>query len=274
MLYKRLFKTFPSIEIFADEQGSEEFQRSFVNYIRERHMPDLFWTYDFTTCKSSENVLVQIADVIAGSLARKIDPNKKCDKSDEIFSLLKPKIIGIDVWPPERFNYNPGEDANEYDKMVENYCVSQAKDFIKRNITNEDEYIQLQIDTLKYLLYHYAFSDDAEYVRTKEILESINAARADVISEHIFRSQIIAKLREGEVIIGSSNKGLKIPTSVKDLREHIEQINVMISPMAKRVIKARRQIKLLTQGKIDLFLDDRYKLLQKLAEEFEIGNLS
>ncbi|HLV31974.1 MAG TPA: hypothetical protein VKY57_10430 [Chitinispirillaceae bacterium] len=45
--------------------------------------------------------------------------------------------------------------------MVENYCVSQAKDFIKKNITNEDEYIQLQIDTLKYLLYHYAFSDDA-----------------------------------------------------------------------------------------------------------------
>jgi len=81
-------------------------------------------------------------------------------------------------------------------------------------------------------------------------------------------------LREGEVIIGSSNKGLKIPTSVKDLREHIEQINIMISPMAKRVIKARRQIKLLTQGKIDLFSDDRYKLLQKLAEEFETGNLS
>jgi hypothetical protein len=60
--------------IFADEQGSEEFQRSFVNYIRERHMTDLFWASDFTTCKSSENVLVQIADVIAGSLARKIDP--------------------------------------------------------------------------------------------------------------------------------------------------------------------------------------------------------
>lgn len=42
LLYKQLFENFPSITVFADEHGGDEFKLSFQKYIEKNHKPDLF----------------------------------------------------------------------------------------------------------------------------------------------------------------------------------------------------------------------------------------
>jgi hypothetical protein len=272
ILYRKLFKTFPSIKIYADEQGSEEFQKSFQKYIIENHMTDLFRESDLKTVSSKDEVLIQVADMFAGSIARKLDYKRHSENSDTIFNVMRSVLIAVEVWPPERLNFETYvlEENPKLDILIQDYCLNQAKLFISNNIENEDENIQLQIETLKYMLFHFSLDEEYDYIRTEEILDSINATRFNHIKVHFFRSNVIAALRESEVIIAGSSKGLKIPTSLDDLKEHTIQTSMKVFPMVKRMIKARNQIKILTKNDIDLFSEDRFDFLRLLSEKLKI----
>jgi hypothetical protein len=269
ILYRKLYKTFPSIVIYADEQGNKEFQESFVNYIHTHHLSDLFWTSDLILKSSNDDVLIQVADFFAGSLARRLDRKKRSKKSDEIFNTLRKVLITLEIWPPGKFTYcypekNEDESVNV---IIENYCITQARVFISENFDSEDEDVQLQIETLRYLLFRYSFDENYSYITTGEILSSINETRCEEVTVHQFRTKAIAKLRDSEVIIAGSNDGLKIPVTLADLQEHVKQTNGKVMPQIDRIIRAREQILLLTKNEIDLFKEDLYRPYRILSEK-------
>ena len=67
--HKELRRAFEKITIVADEIGSNEYMQSFCKYVdRHQDMPDLFGDAKFSFEKSENDVRIQIADLISGTL--------------------------------------------------------------------------------------------------------------------------------------------------------------------------------------------------------------
>lgn len=109
----------------------------------------------------------------------------------------------------------------------------------------------MKVRAVEYLLAHYYSNSEETYVYTKEIMEALLKERGEM-SEYYFRSKIVGELRDNEVIIASSSKGLKIPTTVADLDRYVEDNVKKIMPMVDRLSRARNQISTATLGKLDI----------------------
>lgn len=83
---------------------------------------------------------------------------------------------------------------------------------------------------------------------------------------HYFRSKVVAKLRDKGILISSSNKGYKLPSSSKDLYEFVNHSNSYIQPMIERLIKCRNRIKLATKNELDILDHEEFKYLNVIKE--------
>ena len=90
-LHKQVFRAdyraFPDVRIFADHRGRRAFMDGFRDYVYRHAVPDLFRKATLRFCASDPEVLVQAADRIAGTLARRFDPDKQ-DENDNDDDLL------------------------------------------------------------------------------------------------------------------------------------------------------------------------------------------
>lgn len=123
-----------------------------------------------------------------------------------------------------------------------------------------------QCTCLSYLLFHFKNIDPETYVPTFELINQIDKRRATNISMHYFRSKIIAKLRDQGVLIASSNKGYKLPSSEHDLFAFVNHSNSYIEPMIDRLMKCRNKVKLATKNELDLLDKEEFKYLKIIIE--------
>ena len=98
------------------------------------------------------------------------------------------------------------------------------------------------------------------------MLQHLKEIRDEEIGERIFRTKIIAKLRDANVLIASSRKGYKIPIRVADLLDFVEQTHLVIGPMVSRLKRARDKVLLSSKGDLDLLTKPEYDYLRKLIE--------
>lgn len=98
-LYEILYHVYPSLKIIEDETGSSEFQESFKKYVTTRRPQyNLLNEYDFDYCNSRDELLVQLADFIGGSINRSlIDAN-----APDYIEMLKGKILLLDEFPNKK----------------------------------------------------------------------------------------------------------------------------------------------------------------------------
>lgn len=70
-LYQNLYSAYPRLKIAFDKMGYTEFQDGFRTYVK-KHRPtfNLFDEYDFDFFDSKDVGLIQVADIIAGTLNR------------------------------------------------------------------------------------------------------------------------------------------------------------------------------------------------------------
>jgi hypothetical protein len=115
---------------------------------------------------------------------------------------------------------------------------------------------------LNYLLFYFKNINPENYVPTFELINQIEKVRNSPISIHYFRSRIIAKLRDNGVLLSSSNKGYKLPSSKQDLYEFVNHSNSYIQPMIDRLIKCRNKVKLATKNDLDILDHEEFKYLQ------------
>ncbi|MBT7425973.1 MAG: hypothetical protein HN779_07965 [Flavobacterium sp.] len=117
---------------------------------------------------------------------------------------------------------------------------------------------------MRYLLFHFRNINPETYVTTFELLSQMEQLKSKKVSMHYFRSKVIAKLRDNGVILASSNKGYKLPSSSMDLYDFVNHSNSYIQPMMDRLLKCRNQIKLATKNEMDIFDHEEFKYLSKL----------
>lgn len=269
-LYRRLFEVLPVLELVSDQHGTPEFMSGFVKYVERNFKPDLFSRAAFTFTDSSSEVLVQLADFVAGSVARDLDPKKQSSRSPEILQLLRPQAIGIEEWPPRRrsFTVAPAAPATSADdRLVAEQSLMSAVNFIEDHGDDADPDVLMQVEAAKFLVFHYQHVTPERYIAKEALIQAIGQAVNARVTENAFRQKVIAKLRDAGVLIASSSRGgYKIPASVKDLIDFVELAQTIVEPMLHRVEVARQRIRLASNGQIDIVSEPRFADLKKLLE--------
>jgi hypothetical protein len=268
-LFDRLVRVFENVGIVADEFGTAEFMVGFGDYLHRQLLPDLFRQRTFKQMKSTDEVLLQVADVISGTLARCFDPDKLSERGDEFLRLVRAKSIGISSWPPRRLpvgqpELRPSIDG-KHDGVVRDHCLRQAQLFLEE-VDRDSPDGRLQAEALEYLVSQAEFVDDHAFVPTQVLVEYLNRQLGENISEYRLRTTVIAPLRDAGVIIASSSKGYKLPISEVDLAHFVMHANAIIPPMLGRLRRAREDLRQASLRELDILGTEEFAHLRRLVD--------
>lgn len=271
IVHKELKRAFPELTIVADEIGGSDYMQSFAKYVSERQdIPNLLQEASFRFQNSKDDVLIQLADFISGSIAFDYDEHRG-DTSQNYRRMLSKKIIQIMLYPRtiETYTVNSSALAAEYEQDIAEICMHQALIFISQHEDDEDEEHRAQVYVLKYLLFRFMNNDQRKYIPTHELLQNLRISIAPKLSTQAFRTRIIGKMRDEGVIIASSSPkgGYKIPATRTELFDFINHGTTIILPMLHRLKKCRDTIKLGTANGVDLFERTEYASLKKYFDD-------
>ena len=271
-LHQELYLTFPKLQMVADQQGNKEFMDGFVKYVNKKHQPNLFEEYDFGFINSKDSVLVQLADIICGTLAFGFEEGKDKKQFDQFDNIIKHKRIGLVQWPGSFDSYI--YDAKKYkrdkiDDIIFVNCIRLVDEFIsKYQDSDVIEYVE-RVFVLKYLKSMLVSTTDVEYVPSSKIIKNLSFLTKKEYTKHYFKTQIIAKLRDENVIIASSNKGYKIPENEDDLYSFVNHTNSMVLPMFSRLKRARERVISATKGELDILDKVEYSKLKDYLDTID-----
>ena len=267
ILYKQLFESYPAIKVYADEHGGEDFKESFRNYIEENHKPDLFWESEINLVSSHDNTFVQLADFLAGTLAKIYEGKHNLALKEVYRLLLKQKALDIKEWPTKYQTYfTPDQTSKEYDQFIHAHALSKAEVFLEKNRNNKDDESKLQLCTLSHLVFQSRLSTNKEYISTKNLLSHLESCGFSNVTEQAIRSNIISKLRDKDFIIASCNKGYKIPRCYEDLFDFVERVNSLVLPLLERLNKARNSYLVASKHDVDLLKGPNYPEIVEFLE--------
>lgn len=253
VLYDCMYKLYPKLKIIEDETGSKEFQKGFKKYIEnQRKELNLFDEYDFDFIDSRSNSLVQLADIISGSIAKAY--TDLC--ATNYREILRGKILHIENFP----NKNLLNSNNimimdpRFNKDIYLLADRCANHYINKHYKEDDIEKRMQVAFLRHLLFELNI-DAYTYISSHQIVSILSDYSDLKISRDFFYRRIIAPLRDAGVIIASCPQGYKIPTCIEDIRKYLHQTDTVISPMLQRIGKCRDLIMQYTDNAIDI-LDD------------------
>lgn len=268
-LFDRMYERHPGLQVLADGTGRVEFMEEFRRYVLggvSGRQGDLFAKPGFAFERSTDNVLIQVADFIAGSLARIYDHKKFSSRAEDIHRALQPNALYVTDWP-KRFRNPPPlkRAASEHDENVRRFCLERVQDFIAEHLDTEDPDVKARTAALEYLLFRYEWAGEDAWTPTEKLQEYLAEVCAEPPSAHNIRSKMIAPLRDNRVILASSNRGYKIPASIDDVVQFVERTDSVVVPMLRRVETARQAIKDLTGG-YDILSQERFAALREALD--------
>jgi hypothetical protein len=267
-LFDRIYRMVNDVRLVADEHGREEFMAGFVKYVDRKLPLNLFTRRAFGFAKSSDEVMLQVADVVSGSWARALDPKKASTNVGEFIPLLERRSVGLEVWPPPLQPddpIGPRADRNR-DEIVRRHCLRQAQLFLREHQTElAADDVKVQIEILNMLLFHVRFGEASRYVPTGAILDRIRRQLGVSISQRKLRGAI-SGMRDVGVVIGTSSKGYKLPFCENDLKEYVNHANTIVPPMLARLRRAREDVSMASGGSIDILERSEFDELRRLVK--------
>ena len=95
-LYEEMYAAYPKLKIVEDEYGLSEFQSGYREYVcAHRPQPNLLNEYDFDYVNSKHSPIVQIADIVAGSVMQHLLDNNALD----VLRIFQSRIRGVVNFP-------------------------------------------------------------------------------------------------------------------------------------------------------------------------------
>lgn len=271
LLYERLFSAYPDLRMIVDEHGRQEFQESLKSYVVKRFVDDLFGDEDaFQTISSKDNVLVQVADFFAGSVAQIYEEKASEEAVLAYKKILRSLTLGMLEWPSKYQSLlpPPTNESGYADYQVHQEALRQADRFSERVGDHPDEDERLQLSILRFLRFQSEFVTK-DYVLTTEIMAHLKDSGLGEVNGQRIRSSGIAKLRDADVIITSAAKGYKIPQTRADINEFLERASGIVVPLLERVKKAREVYRLSSRGEYDIVTAANLTELGKLLASLE-----
>jgi hypothetical protein len=254
ILHKKLHSLYDDLNLTLDKFGSTAYQESFKQYLEIEFQLELFDS-SLQIGSAKENEIIQLADFFAGT-KRKLDL-LEFEKYDTIKDLLTKFHLFNFSWPTDFRTIVIEEITDEQNKVIAENSIAAAERYITANQYKASE--QAKVLTLEYLLFCVRYYNPEEYTYTIEIINWLKE-RGITYSEEEFRSQVIGQLRERNVIIIGSNRGLKIPVSMRELNEYLSLTTSKYLTIIRRTKITIDTIKASSLGKIDILKNDSFKL--------------
>jgi len=273
MLYRRLLNSGTSLHLVADAIGGRKFMDSFLPYLKSRLEPDLFnhWRWDHRFVSSKESPQVQLADLIAGTLAWCFDPEKKCEHSNTFWELLKPKKIDIECWPVQ-YQQIPALDADageeQWDEHIYACSTNRATKFIQEFSEHDKEEPRMQVAVLRHLLFErlYESSNEPSNKVSDELIRHLKRQGFQDLTRQQFSSKVIGPLRDQGILISGGSDGYRLACSAADVRRYLIHDMSIIRPMLARLKKARTGLLRDTSSRYDALASDDFSFLRALVE--------
>lgn len=267
ILYKELYRTFPQLELKVDEHGGNDFMRSFKKYVQKNHIRNLFSGSDFFIEKSHNDLGVQLADFMAGTLGFIFDQNKKSDSSKEFLEILSPKLISLNHFPKEYNSeeYNEEDTFNEYDGTIATLGLNRVFDYLDKTSGNSQDNLD-RINFSKLLLLYHQSNHPQKYTTSTEFIRHLNVNREKELSKEQFSSKIIGHLRDEGVLIASSRDGYKLPTSANDMIKFIQHGKSIVLPVLRRIEECRNAILLATNNEYDILKEKEFQKINQIIK--------
>lgn len=249
-LYNVLYNAYPKLKIVEDQMGTSEFQESFKKYVRDHRPENLLNEYEFDYTDSRDSLLVQLADIIGGTINKVyVD-----DDAPNYLEMLKGKILCIEDFPSKTTPYfaSTNFETIQYDKDIFDLSVHCANLFITKYEHDKSYEKRLQVMLLKYLLFQVCDIDACSYILSKQLLSILEEYADSKIRLNYFYRRIIAPLRDAGVILASCTHGYKIPINVEDITTYLNQTHTVVSPMLHRIELCRNLIMQKTDNVLDV----------------------
>lgn len=272
MLYERLFIDRPNLQMIVDEHGGAEFQDSLKAYVQDRYVNDLFGDdQSFLTKSSKDDVLIQVADFFAGSVAQIYEGKAGEEVVKAYKKILRDLTLGLVEWPPKYQSLlaAPADDSQYADYRVHQEALKQADQFNAKIGKHPDEDERLQSCILDYLRFQSEFVSK-DYVTMGDIKSHLADRGFGDLSDQKIKSSGIAKLRDSDVIITSASKGYKIPQTRADINDFLGMTSGQVVPQLERIKKARDVYMLSSRGEYDILKAANLPELEKLLASLEV----
>lgn len=265
LLDHELYDYYPYLELVSDNHWTEKFMDEFIGYVEKNHnQTELFRGPEFKFCDSKEEPLIQLADFIAGSIAKCYEPDKVNYRSKEITKILNRQILHLREWPenPPKLVRKLEDRDEKYDQKLVDFIFFRINEFVNANENRTEIEIKNQLICLNYLIYRFK-KDPYEYIFSDEIIDRIKIRNIH-LTKRLFSKEVIGNLRDNKILIASSQSGYKIPCCKGDLIRFYNNYSSKIIPMIETLGKADVIIKSATSGSINLLEDEEFKLLKEL----------
>lgn len=258
-LYDELFRTFSTLHLTADRVGKSNFMANFKAHLeKSHHLNNLFNRSAMEWGTAREDVLLQAADIVCGSLGRCFDRKKMSPRADEIHRALIP-WIQIRDWPwPQPPAVATADTA--HDDAVRTAALQRAHSFIDSHGDSSDSDVRNQVACLKYLVFYAQHISPEEYVHAPEMIGSTQVPRVMTLRQ--FQTRIIAKLRDADVLIASDSRGYKLPSTMRDVLSYLRWTKVQVEPMVRRAKRMTEAIQLASNDGVRLLEEDEFKFLR------------
>lgn len=242
-LYSRISKmTIGELDISIDSYGAPDYQKSAMKYFDERC--DFFSHVEFHPADDRRSPLVQVADMVAGSIRVWLNDGGNVDYEHvQMRELLKAKEINLECWPvrfsdPETI---PVDVKTGIDHDVARVMFKKAAEIIEFGEQSEKTIENMQAQVLKVLIE--MASAGKKNVYCDKLLEIVNRGRPHRIGRKAFLSEVIGGIRKQGIVIAGTNKGYRLATSISDLNAYLQQDRTVILPMLSKLACARRLLR-------------------------------
>lgn len=258
------------LRIHGDQFGTNDFMQSFKAYMQKKvELSSLWRDYEFCFVKSKDEFFIQIADFVAGTLARIHDDTLASQRSREFRSLLLPKQISIILWPLRNAaDYHGTEDESEHDFQLAKAVIACSMKVL-RQIEGEDELnLQRQEAVLRHLLYKRLLDREEPWVYSSELHKHLEKSGFPRLSDVQLTTDIIGGLRDKGIIIAGSTRGYRLALSSEDVQQYLKHDSSIIEPMLNRLRRARETVWLDTNKQLDILDYLPNTALKSLVEVF------
>ena len=265
---KRLCSHLPlADEIFVnfDEKGRAKFKQEFRRYLeRSFESPDLFRVMRFEHLKSEDHVPIQVADFLAGSIAKWYS-DRAVSSAFDIGQLLRKKTSVME-WPTLRAEGTlPELESARFDEVVRRESFNRANAYLEAHSHDVDVDVSLRCTFIDWLVSSARFAS-SEFMHAEEILRKMSVEQGAEMDAQALRNKVIGPLRDHGLLIASSPKGYKIPDRLDDLKRYVDLCSSQIPPAVNRLRRAREILRLATGGELDILKGDDLVDLRVIAE--------
>ncbi|MDH6210414.1 hypothetical protein M2254_001998 [Chryseobacterium sp. BIGb0186] len=141
ILYKELYKSFPQLELKVDEHGGNAFMLEFKEYVRQNHIRTLFEGSEFFVSESKEELGVQVADLMAGTLGYIFDDHKISSFSEDFMKIISNKIISINHFPKlyKVNEYTEVSTSESYNQVITDLSLRSIFDYLDNTSVNSSD---------------------------------------------------------------------------------------------------------------------------------------